>query len=495
MAVTTSVTTQMNYAKNDCNLPSCINGGEDYRTLNNSNTDDSLFARCWVGDGISEACKITKVTLNSANLKLRSSSGGYAVVGLSGSVLLSFGLAYGSVSGTVITTSGGVAIFDDGSSAYKSINRNDYSSSGFENCVCTPQASLTGNNAKFAIANKTYIGVRVQFKSSDHCRAYIKDIKITVERTRACYITFKGDNVTETKTMYDYGTVPAYGSTPTRDGYTFKGWSNGTTTYSGTLPTAYEQDVTYTAVWEKNKVPCVVYDSIFSFSMWKTNGISAGNATVSNITETGFTLKSNAGAVEGTAPSHFFSVEPGKSYKIDIDITGSNWDVYIFFCDANGAWVDFSDTTNRFSFDGSGVSSRIFTAPNKSSVVKAQIRVDANGASNTVSFANFRIYPADCEYMSNSVSASERTDIGSWSMPTPTRAGYTFLGWNTKPDGSGVTYTASSGFPSTDLVLYSQWKLQPPKIISAAITYGGAQVSAQNKVPAGEGYLIAVGIK
>lgn len=79
-------------------------------------------------------------------------------------------------------------------------------------------------------------------------------------------------------------------------------------------------------------------------------------------------------------------------------------------------------------------------------------------------------------------------------MPIPTRSGYTFVGWNTKPDGSGTTYTSSSSFPAEDMTLYSIWQA-PPEITSVAMTYGGKQISQTNKVPAGEGYLISVGIK
>ena len=56
-------------------------------------------------------------------------------------------------------------------------------------------------------------------------------------------------------TLYAHWSAAVTTPTPTRDGYTFTGWNNGSTTYSGTLPTAYEQDVTYTAVWEKIAPP------------------------------------------------------------------------------------------------------------------------------------------------------------------------------------------------------------------------------------------------
>lgn len=237
------------------------------------------------------------------------------------------------------------------------------------------------------------------------------------------------------------------------NGYKFVSWSDGNTDASRTITVT--GNATYTATFAPN--PYITYDSVFSFKKWKDSGISGSNATVLAITDISFTLTSNDGALEGTSSSPYFPVEPGKSYTIDIDISGSNWDIYIFFCDADGNWIDFADgPTNRFSYDTDW--GNTFTAPNKDSVVKAQIRCDANGSNNVVSFSNFRIYPAEYGYMSNSVPANERTDTDSWSIPTPTREGYTFLGWFTEPIG-GTQYNSNSAFPTTDLVLYSQWKL------------------------------------
>ena len=49
------------------------------------------------------------------------------------------------------------------------------------------------------------------------------------------------------------------------------------------------------------------------------------------------------------------------------------------------------------------------------------------------------------------------------------REGYSFTGWNTKPDGSGTSYAAGSSYPnvSGSLVLYAQWK----KLDSITIQY------------------------
>lgn len=258
----------------------------------------------------------------------------------------------------------------------------------------------------------------------------------------------------EEKNGYRNGTEVILTAIP-NNGYKFVRWSDGITDNPRdiivTSPYAGGR-VTYTAIFEK---VYVTYDTVFSFQKWKDNGIQGSNGVISNITDIGFTLTSNNGVSEAIASSPYFSVDFGKSYKIDIDISGNNWDVYIFFCDASGNWIDFNDSTNRFSSSGAGVPSRIFTAPNKAEVVKAQIRVDANGANNAVSYSNFRIFPAEYEYMSTSILATERTDSVFWSIPTPTREGYKFIGWNTKPDANGVFYTNDSEFPLEDLILYS----------------------------------------
>lgn len=89
------------------------------------------------------------------------------------------------------------------------------------------------------------------------------------------------------------------------------------------------------------------------------------------------------------------------------------------------------------------------------------------------------------------------SDMSAVTLPTLTRDRYTFLGWytaaeeGTKVGGGGDSFT-----PTGSTTLYAHWEeiIVPPEIVSVAITYGGAQVSAQNKIPAGEGYLIAVGI-
>ena len=265
----------------------------------------------------------------------------------------------------------------------------------------------------------------------------------------------------QTYTVNDTLTLP----TPTRDGYVFQGWKVTSAEGSwaedgicpaGEIPVTMYGNAVLTAQWSIGELHAY-FDTVLDFSKWNTT--TASNATFSNVTSNGFTLTSNAGAGEGTSSSPYFAVEPGKSYKIDIDITGDAWDVYIFFCDANGNWIDFQDSTNRYAANGHGPADRVFTAPNKSEVVKAQIRVDANGSNNSVTFSDIRVYEAttcasnvDVPYSSKEVTYA--STFGE--LPVPTREGYTFLGWY---DGDTLITADSSVTQTSDIYLKSKWQL------------------------------------
>ena len=59
--------------------------------------------------------------------------------------------------------------------------------------------------------------------------------------------------------------------------------------------------------------------------------------------------------------------------------------------------------------------------------------------------------------------------LASASAPTPTQPGYTFVNWNTQPDGSGTSYTSSSTIPGS-MTLYAQWT---PNTTMDTVTFNG----------------------
>lgn len=123
----------------------------------------------------------------------------------------------------------------------------------------TTATSSYPNSKKFFGDSAIHIAYRLYARYINRTTAastrydYLSGVSVTVTYNARCYVTFQGDGITAKKSVYDYGATPSFGSTPTRTGYTFKGWKSGSTTYTGALPTAGEVDVTYIAVWEKLK--------------------------------------------------------------------------------------------------------------------------------------------------------------------------------------------------------------------------------------------------
>lgn len=346
MAVYTTITEKVQYTDVDSHLSNCIGGGEDYRTLNRNTKNiygGILAIRGWYGSDISQLSIITSISVHlegvceNTNFKCDCD--------FTTSMLTSDDVLAGKTPFTPCID----AALGTFSKTFKS-----GSWQGVDNTIANP--TLHG---QILIANTCFIGVKLVFWNGNlltNVKCKIRNVTISLTRTRACYIVFKGEGITFSRNEYEYGTIPSYGSIPARDGYTFKGWNNGTTTYSGTLPAANDYDTEYTAVWEKNK----------------------------------YTLTVDAGT-GGT-------VSGGGTYEHGTSVT-------------------------------------ITATPN---------------------------------------------------------SGYKFFKWSDGYPNATRTITVTD---NKSLTAIFEEIIVPPEIVSAAITYGGAQVSAQNKVPAGEGYLIAVGLK
>lgn len=274
---------------------------------------------------------------------------------------------------------------------------------------------------------------------------------------------------------YEQGATATLKATA-NSGYKFVKWSDGVATATRTVTVTGE--ATYTAVFTPI---CVTYDNIFNFFRWREKGVTSGRGTISNTNDLGFTF--TASVDDGyTGYSHMFAVEPGKKYTLEYDCTGGTSNqTFVFFHSADGDynWTKLAD---------SALKKWSFTVPD--GFYLASIRVDVNNKGETINYSNFRIYPADCDYMGNTVPMTDRFDKAGWSIPTPTRDCYIFKGWNTKADGSGKFYTASDAYPTDDLVLYSIWQADPPKFTDAQMLYNGKIVASGNKVPAGQSFIL-----
>lgn len=299
--------------------------------------------------------------------------------------------------------------------------------------------------------------------------AFFEKITYTITATAG-----EGGTVTGGGT-YGYGETATLKASP-NTGYKFVQWSDEVTTATRTVTVTGAG--TYTAVFSPI---CVTYDSIFNFYRWKEKGVTSSRGTVSNVTDAGFTFTASIDDAY-TDYSHMFKVESGKTYTFEYDFSGGNsHESFVFFHNAEGdySWTKLASST---------AAKWNFTVPDGYSL--ASVRFDVNTNGETITYSNIRIYPANCSFMSDTLSVSDRTDKAKWSVPTSTRDCYKFIGWNTKEDGSGTYYTASSTYPSEDLVLYSIWQADPPKISDVQVIYGGKVVSSTNKVPAGQSYIV-----
>lgn len=255
MAVTTTVTSRVEYMRVGDNLGNCLSESEnyqDFRTMTKgTKTNDLLLIRAWAGDNISSACKIVNTTIENLSTRIRNTSNGTVGVYDEYTCFCRFGTYTGSVSGTEFTEG----------STKKAANLESVTKDNKSDYVNIYGVRTIDWGEEGMAAKDSYIGINIQLStdislSTTKRRIYVKDVILSATRTRACYVTFTGEGVTETTTMYDYDTIPSYGSTPTRDGYVFSGWKSSADgqVYTGTLPTAYEQDVTYTAQWSEAKI-------------------------------------------------------------------------------------------------------------------------------------------------------------------------------------------------------------------------------------------------
>ncbi len=239
-------------------------------------------------------------------------------------------------------------------------------------------------------------------------------------------------------------------------GYEFVQWADGSKNITKQITVT--QDSSQIAYF---KPIYVTYDSIFNFQKWKDAGISPGlDSSISNISDTGFTMTITNSADPMTNTTPTIEVVAGQKYILEFDVDVPDaFQPFVFYCidkNNNQSWQQAGGGGTHADGTPTYNQKRVEFTPTTNWI---SLRFDIDGSvGRSGHFSNFRIYPADFDYMSTTVAANERTDVASWSMPTPKRVGKKFVGWFTQPNGGGTKYTSSSQFPTTDLTLYSHWE-------------------------------------
>ena len=291
--------------------------------------------------------------------------------------------------------------------------------------------------------------------------------------------------------------------TPTRSGYTFKGWATSSGATSGSTG-SYTPDATRTlyAIWASQTYPVTYYANghgAAPAAQTKTHGTALTlRAFIAQNTSTGYKVSYNANGGSST---------PSTSSATTLTHTQTNWNT-----NSNGTGTNYG---SKASYTGNAAlnlyavwstSSNAVTLA--SAITKAstsetgyKVTFNANGGScstteltstktRTYTFNKWAAgstsgtkYSAGASYTpSRNITMyatwTEGVTNNSISLPTPTRTGYKFKGWSTsKSATSGVTGTYT---PTAATTLYATWQINTWTVSYNANGHGSAP-SSQTK--------------
>ncbi|MGE4214157.1 MAG: InlB B-repeat-containing protein [Anaerotignaceae bacterium] len=223
---------------------------------------------------------------------------------------------------------------------------------------------------------------------------------------------------------------------PTQSGYTFDGWNTlaDGTGVDFTASTVVNGNITVYAQWTLNSNGGTTTPSTYTVTFNENGGTTAANPTEKAV-------------IEGEAVS--LPTPPTQSgYTFD------GWNTL-----ADGTGVDFTAST----------------VVNGNITVYAQWTINSNGGTTTPS-----TYTVTFNENGGTTAANptEKTVLEgeTVSLPTPpTRSGYTFGGWNTLADGTGVDFTVST-VVNGNMTVYAKWIRRS----SGGSSEGGSSSSANS---------------
>ncbi|MBR0133910.1 InlB B-repeat-containing protein [Candidatus Saccharibacteria bacterium] len=275
----------------------------------------------------------------------------------------------------------------------------------------------------------------------------------------------------------------------TRDGYTFTGWNTkadgtGTNFDEGDDYLLTVDDLNLYAQWEANPAK-LSYDANNGVgTMADTTGVTDQTVTVSDngFTRDGYTFTGWNTKADGTGTDY----DEAADYVLPAgnSVLYAKWQanpskiVY----NANSGTGSMNDTTGvvdqtvQVSDNGFTREGYTFTGWN----TKADGTGDSYGAGDdytllpeqTTLYAQWQANPSKVTYDANGGTGSMNDTTGvvdqtvQISENTFTRDGYTFTGWDTKADDSGVDYAENADYTLTseNLTLYAQWRANPSKV-------------------------------
>jgi len=162
-------------------------------------------------------------------------------------------------------------------------------------------------------------------------------------------------------------------------------------------------------------------------------------------------------------------VEEGKSYNTSRTITFNEGTATLNGSSfASGTTVNADGSYVLIVTDAAGNSITITFSINKTAPIKYTVKYDGNGATGGQVPVNSQTYE---DGHSVTVAGNNRNLV---------RTGFTFNGWNTKADGSGINYVVNNKFTinASDVTLYAFWKVN--RYTLSFEPSGGDAVTAQS---------------
>ena len=302
-----------------------------------------------------------------------------------------------------------------------------------------------------------------------------------------------------------YGTL----QTPTRSGYTFNGWftaaSGGTQVTSTTTYTTAGNSTIY-AQW--TVIPPALYVLTFNPNGGSVSPTSVSLAagaqygTLPTPTRSGYTFNGWFTAASGGSQVFATTTMVASAVTIYAQWTVIPPTTYVLTFNPNGGSVSPTSislaagaqygtlptpTRSGYTFNG------WFTASSSGSQVFATTTM---AASAVTIYAQWTVIPPTLYVLTfnpnggsvSPASVSLAAGAAYGTLPTPTRSGYTWIGWYTAASG-GTQVFATTTMAASNVTIYAQWALNPPA--EYLLTYdpnGGSVWPLSTALPAGAQY-------
>ena len=285
----------------------------------------------------------------------------------------------------------------------------------------------------------------------------------TTNKYKVTFDAGGGEVDTESKEVtYDstYGELP----TPTRTGYTFKGWytkaSDGTKVTSATTVTTASDHTLY-AQWTANKY---IYNIVYK----SKSGIELGAATVEYAFDTTNTIKPKAFTGYTSPASQSIKWDSVDAKTITFVYTPIEYTVTY---NLNGGTNPSTGVTSKYTIETATFN---LPTPSRTGYIFNGWYEDSGFAGNKVtsvakgSYGNKTYYAKwtankyDVTFDANggTVGTENKTvtyDSTYGTLPTPSRTGYTFNGWYTKVSGGTKITSSTTVTTASNHTLYAQW--------------------------------------